>query len=90
MLKKHRARMPYKRFSPAAYTFLVTDFDLVFRRIDFFNTHAISRSSNSCCRSQKSEVHRLCKRTQVLLERDYNSSWMLRVLGKLMGSNNLR
>jgi hypothetical protein len=33
---------------------------------------------------------RLCKRTRVLLERDYNSSWMLRVLGKLMGSNNLR
>jgi hypothetical protein len=39
MLKKHRARMPYKRFSPAAYTFLVTAFDSVFRRIDFFNTH---------------------------------------------------
>ncbi len=31
--------MPYKRFSPAAYAFLVTDFDSVFRRIDFFNTH---------------------------------------------------
>jgi hypothetical protein len=27
--QKHRARTPYKRFSPAAYTFLVTDFDLV-------------------------------------------------------------
>jgi hypothetical protein len=33
--QKHRARTPYKRFSPAAYTFLVTDFDVVFRRIDF-------------------------------------------------------
>jgi hypothetical protein len=39
-LKKHRARMPYKRFSPAAYTFLVTHFESVFRKIDFFNTHA--------------------------------------------------
>jgi hypothetical protein len=44
MLKKHRARMLYKRFSPAAYTFLVTDFDSVFRRIDFFNTQAIHHS----------------------------------------------
>jgi hypothetical protein len=44
MLKKYRARMPYKRFSPAAYTFLVTDFDSVFRRIDFFNTHILYRS----------------------------------------------
>jgi hypothetical protein len=43
--QKHRARTPYKRFSPAAYTFLVTDFDLVFRRIDFFNTHRPMRSS---------------------------------------------
>ena len=43
MLKKHRARMPYKRFPPSAYTFLVTDFDSVFRRIDFFNTHACYR-----------------------------------------------
>ena len=40
MLKKHRARMPYKRFSPAPYIFLVTDFDYVFRKIDFFNTHS--------------------------------------------------
>jgi len=35
--------MPYKRFSPAAYTFLVTDFGSVFRRIDFFNTHVCYR-----------------------------------------------
>jgi hypothetical protein len=39
-LKKHRVRMPYKRFSSVAYTFLVTDFDSVFRKIDFFNTHS--------------------------------------------------
>jgi hypothetical protein len=40
VLKKHRARMPNKRSSPAAYTFLVTHFGLVFRKIDFFNTHS--------------------------------------------------
>jgi hypothetical protein len=27
---------------------------------------------------------------QVLLERNYNSSWMLRVLGKFMGPSDLR
>jgi hypothetical protein len=47
MLKKHRTRMPYERFSPAAYTFLVTDFDSVFRRIDFFNTHLPTHSSTN-------------------------------------------
>jgi hypothetical protein len=35
MLKKHRASMPYKRFSPAAYAFLFTDFDSFSE--DFFN-----------------------------------------------------
>jgi hypothetical protein len=28
--------------------------------------------------------------TWIPLERDHNSSWMLRVLGKLMGPNDLR
>ena len=40
VLKKHRTRMPYKRFSRAAYTFLITHSDLDFRKIDFFNTRA--------------------------------------------------
>ncbi len=48
MLKKHRARMPYKRISPAAYTFLVNNFDSVFRRIDFFNAHSLSHSMYVC------------------------------------------
>jgi len=47
VLKKHCARMPYKRFSPAAYTFLVTYFESLFRKIDFFNTHSPTHSPNS-------------------------------------------
>jgi hypothetical protein len=43
VFKKHLARMPYKRFSLSAYTFPVTHFELVFRKIDFFNTHEIYR-----------------------------------------------
>jgi hypothetical protein len=31
--------MPYKRFSPAGYTFLVIHFEVVFRKSDFFNRH---------------------------------------------------
>ena len=38
--------MPYKRFSPAAYTFLVTHFESVFRKTDFFNTHLFSSIEN--------------------------------------------
>ena len=34
--------------------------------------------------------YRLRKRTYVPLERNYNSSWMLRVLGKIMGPSDLR
>ena len=40
--KNRRARMPYKRFSPAGYTFLVTKFESIFRKPDFFNTHGLS------------------------------------------------
>ncbi len=39
-LKNRRARMPYKRRSLIAYTFLVTNFGSVFRKTDFFNSHA--------------------------------------------------
>jgi hypothetical protein len=42
-LEKRRARMPYKRFSPAGYTFLVIHFEVVFRKSDFFNSHACYR-----------------------------------------------
>jgi len=38
-VRKHRARMSHKRFSLSAYTFLVTHFESVFRKIDFFNSH---------------------------------------------------
>jgi hypothetical protein len=37
--KMRRVRMPYKRFSPISDTFLVTPFGLVFRQIEFFNSH---------------------------------------------------
>jgi hypothetical protein len=38
-LKKRRAKMPYKRLSPPAHTFLVTHFELIFRKTDFFNSY---------------------------------------------------
>ena len=31
--------MPYKRFSPTAHTFPVTNFELIFRKPEFFNSH---------------------------------------------------
>ncbi|SRR5712692_6808734 len=37
--KMCRVRMPYKRSSPISDTFLVTPFGLVFRQIEFFNSH---------------------------------------------------
>jgi len=33
--------MPCKRFSPISDTFLVTPFGLVFRQIEFFNSHMV-------------------------------------------------
>ena len=36
--QKTCTRMFYERFSLPAYTLLVTHFDLVFRKFDFFNT----------------------------------------------------
>jgi hypothetical protein len=39
-LKKRRAKMPYKRLSPPAHTFLVTHFELIFRKTDFFNSYS--------------------------------------------------
>jgi len=33
--------MPYKRFSEIVYTFAVTHFESVFRKPEFFNSHAI-------------------------------------------------
>jgi hypothetical protein len=42
-LENRRARMPYKRFSPTAHTFLVTHFEAVFRKPDFFNSHGCYR-----------------------------------------------
>jgi hypothetical protein len=39
VLKKQRARMSYKRFSPAGYTFLVTHLEVAFQKIDLFNSH---------------------------------------------------
>jgi hypothetical protein len=38
-LRNRRAKMPYKRRSPTAYTFLVTNSRSVFRKTDFFNSH---------------------------------------------------
>ena len=38
--KNRRARKPYKRLSPTGDTFLVTRFELDFRKRDFFNSHS--------------------------------------------------
>jgi hypothetical protein len=35
-----RARRPYERGSPTSYTFLVINFESIFGKSDFFNSHA--------------------------------------------------
>jgi hypothetical protein len=39
--KNRRAGMPYKRFSPTWYTFLVIFSKSIFGKQEFFNSHAI-------------------------------------------------
>jgi hypothetical protein len=51
--------MPYKRFSPPGYTFLVAHFEPILGKMGFFNTHTISRQQSRVpfvCRSLLLEV----------------------------------
>jgi hypothetical protein len=46
--------------------------------------------SNGCCQLAKTKCTESASEPRSFLKRNYNSSWMLRVLGKFMGPSDLR